>query len=138
MDRRVAFAACRRVAGPRCTLYTYSASTATRVALLLAGWAVGVGEAIGSKAQTTAAAIHVADLQRPLDQRWLPRVARSDAPLPPDAPPDVVQRIAAASQFSGSRCQVSDGATPTAGRNPARRDGHSADSCAEDLLGGSE
>lgn len=98
-----AFAACRRAAGPRCTLYTYSASTATRVALLLAGWAVGVGEAIGSKAQTTAAAIDVADLQRPLDQRWLPRVARSDAPLPPDAPPDVVHRIATAPQFSGSR-----------------------------------
>lgn len=94
-----AFAACRRVAGPRCTLYTYSASTATRVALLLAGWSVGVGDAIGSKAQTTAAAVAVADLARPLDRRWLPRVARPDAPLPPDAPPDVAQRVAAATQF---------------------------------------
>lgn len=98
-----AFAACRRVAGPRCTLYTYSASTATRVALLLAGWAVGVGDAIGSKAQTTAAAVDVADLVRPLDPRWLPRVARSDAPLPSDAPPDVAQRIATAPQFSANR-----------------------------------
>ncbi len=98
-----AFAACRRVAGPRCTLNTYSASTATRVALLLAGWAVGVGDAIGSKTQTTAAAIDVADLVRPLDQRWLPRVARPDAPLPPDAPPDVAQRIATAAQFGGGR-----------------------------------
>lgn len=96
-----AFAACHRVAGPRCTLYTYSASTATRVALLLAGWAVGIGDAIGSKAQTTAAAIDVADLMRPLDRRWLPRVARSDAPLPPDAPTDVAERVAKASQFSG-------------------------------------
>lgn len=96
-----AFAACRRVAGPRCTLYTYSASTATRVALLLAGWAVGVGDAIGSKAQTTAAAIEVADLERPLDRSWLARVSRPDAPLPPDAPVDVALRVAAAAQFGG-------------------------------------
>ena len=98
-----AFAACRRVAGPRCTLYTYSASTATRVALLLAGWAVGVGDAIGSKAQTTAAAMDVADLARPLDRRWLSRVARPDAPLPPDAPADVAERVAMALQFSSTR-----------------------------------
>lgn len=98
-----AFAACHRVAGPRCTLYTYSASTATRVALLLAGWSVGIGDAIGSKAQTTAAAIAVADLARPLDRRWLPRVARPDAPLPPDAPADVAERVAAASQFGSTR-----------------------------------
>src|SRR5205823_3732694 len=81
-----AFAALRRVAGPRCTLATYSASTATRVALLLGGWAVGVGDAIGDKAQTTAAAVHVGDLARPLDRRWLARLARPDAPLPADAP----------------------------------------------------
>jgi queuine tRNA-ribosyltransferase len=88
------FTTLRRAAGPRCTLLTYSASTATRVALLLAGWAVGVGDAIGDKAQTTAAAVRVADLARPLDRRWLLRVARPDAPLPSDAPPDVVARLA--------------------------------------------
>jgi queuine tRNA-ribosyltransferase len=27
-------------------------------------------------------------LTRPLDTRWLERVARSSAPFPPDAPPD--------------------------------------------------
>ena len=78
-----AFAALRRVAGPRCTLFTYSASTATRVALLLAGWAVGVGDPIGDKAQTTAAAAEPADLARPLDRAWLTRLARADVPLPP-------------------------------------------------------
>src|SRR6185437_12004808 len=57
-----AFSAARRLAGPRCTLYTYSASTATRLALLLAGWTVGVGDAIGDKAQTTAAAVATSDL----------------------------------------------------------------------------
>ncbi len=95
-----AFAACRRVAGPRCTLFTYSASTATRVALLLAGWAVGVGDAIGSKTQTTAAAIDLADLARPLDRRFLPRLSRADAPLPPDAPANAAECVAQARQFT--------------------------------------
>ena len=87
-----AFAEARRVAGPRCALYTYSASTATRLALLLAGWAVGVGDPIGDKAQTTAAAVAVDDLARPLDRGWLARLSRPDVPLPPDAPPDAVAR----------------------------------------------
>jgi queuine tRNA-ribosyltransferase len=94
-----AFAAVRRLAGPRATLFTYSASTATRVALLLAGWAVGAGEGTGDKAATTAAAVEVADLRRPLDQRWLARLERPDAPLPADAPLDVVARVAALPQF---------------------------------------
>jgi queuine tRNA-ribosyltransferase len=94
-----AFAAARLAAGPRCTLFTYSASTATRVALLLAGWSVGVGASIGEKAHTTAAAVDTADLARPLDRAWLTRLARADVPLPPDAPPDAVARAAAAPQF---------------------------------------
>jgi queuine tRNA-ribosyltransferase len=95
-----AFAALRRVAGPRCTLVTYSASTATRVALLLAGWAVGVGDAIGDKAQTTMAAVRVADLARPLDRRWRTRLERPDAPLPADAPPDAAARVARLPQLA--------------------------------------
>ena len=97
-----AFTAARRAAGPRCTLYTYSASTTTRVALLLAGWAVGVGDGIGDKAATTAAAVVTTDLARPLDQRWLERLSRSDAPLPPDAPTNAAARAAAAPQFVAS------------------------------------
>jgi queuine tRNA-ribosyltransferase len=95
-----AFAAVRRLAGPRATLFTYSASTATRVALLLAGWAVGAGDSTGDKAVTTAAAVAVADLQRPLDRRWLARLERPDAPLPMDAPPDAVARVAGLPQFA--------------------------------------
>lgn len=95
-----AFRHLRQAAGDRCTVFTYSASTATRVALLLAGWAVGVGDAIGDKAQTTAAAVDPEDLARPLDRRWLTRVDRPDAPLPPDAPADARQRVAAAPQFA--------------------------------------
>jgi queuine tRNA-ribosyltransferase len=97
-----AFAAIRRVAGPRCTLFTYSASTATRVALLLAGWAVGVGDPIGDKAQTTAAAVEVSDLARPLERTWLTRLARADAPLPPDAPADAVRRVEESPQFGAA------------------------------------
>lgn len=94
-----AFSAARRIAGPRCTLYTYSASTATRLALLLAGWAVGVGDAIGDKAQTTAAAVLMSDLARPLDRGWLARLSRPDVPLPSDASPDAVARARQAPQF---------------------------------------
>lgn len=95
-----AFTAIRRAAGPRCTLFTYSASTATRVALLLAGWAVGLGDAIGDKAHTTAAAVEPGDLARPLDRAWLTRLARPDAPWPVDAPADAAARVTAALQFA--------------------------------------
>lgn len=94
-----AFAVVRRAAGDHCTLFTYSASTAVRSALLLAGWAVGVGDSIGEKAQTTAAAVTATDLARPLDRQWLARLSRPDAPLPGDAPPDLVARLAASPQF---------------------------------------
>ena len=94
-----AFSEARRLAGPRCALYTYSASTATRLALLLAGWAVGVGDAIGDKAQTTAAALAVSDLERPLERGWLPRLSRPDVPLPSDAPSDAIARVRLAPQF---------------------------------------
>ena len=97
-----AFTEARRLAGPRCALYTYSASTATRLALLLGGWAVGVGgDAIGDdKAQTlTTAAVAPSDLARPLDRGWLARLSRPDVPLPSDAPPDAIARARLAPQF---------------------------------------
>jgi len=95
-----AFAALRRVAGPRCTLYTYSASTATRVALLLAGWAVGIGDPIGEKKETTAAAIDAADLARPLSRRWLTRLSVPKPVVPQDAPANVAALVAALPQFT--------------------------------------
>jgi len=94
-----AFTALRRTAGARCSLFTYSASTAVRVALLLAGWAVGVGNSIGEKSFTTAAAVVASDLARPLDRAWLARLQRAQVPLPGDAPVDAVRRVADASQF---------------------------------------
>ena len=95
-----AFSAIRQCANSHCTLFTYSASTATRVAMLLAGWAVGIGDAIGDKRQTTAAAVSTEDLSRPLDSSWLARLARADAPLPADAPSDFAARIARLPQFN--------------------------------------
>ena len=70
-----------------------------RCALLLAGWAVGVGESIGEKAATTAAAGVATDLARPLNRGWLARLSRPDVPLPSDAPAEVVARISAMPQF---------------------------------------
>jgi queuine tRNA-ribosyltransferase len=96
-----AFSAMRAAAAPGCTLFTYSASTATRVAMLLAGWAVGAGDPIGDKAETTAAAVSAAALARPLDRAWLGRLHRPDVPLPADAPADAVARVTACPQFAG-------------------------------------
>ena len=98
-----AFSAMREKTAPGGTLFTYSASTATRVAMLLSGYAVGVGDAIGDKAFTTAAATHACDLARPLDRAWLSRLSRPDVPLPPDATKDVANRIAGLPQFRDPR-----------------------------------
>jgi queuine tRNA-ribosyltransferase len=76
-------------------LHTYSGATAVRTALLLAGFAVGLGEPIGNGRVGTIAATSAALLARPFDRRFLDRVARSSAPFPPDAPPDALARIAA-------------------------------------------
>jgi queuine tRNA-ribosyltransferase len=95
-----AFAAARRAAGPRATLFTYSASTTVRVAMLLGGWAVGIGDGIGEKGQTTSAAVDVRDLRRPIDRTWLRRLDRPDARLPDDSPVDALARVRAAPQFS--------------------------------------
>jgi queuine tRNA-ribosyltransferase len=96
-----AFAAARARCGEGAALYTYSTATATRAALLLAGFFVGQGDPSGPKEQTTAAATDPSLLARPLDARWLARLERSSAPLPPDAPPDAMARIRAHSQFRG-------------------------------------
>ncbi len=93
---QAAFARC----AARADLYTYSTATATRSALLLAGFFVGAGDPSGPKEQTTAAATAPGLLARPLDGRWLSRLERSSAPFPPDAPPDALERVRAHPQFS--------------------------------------
>jgi queuine tRNA-ribosyltransferase len=94
-----AFSALRARCGPGATTFTYSTATAARSALLLAGFFVGAGDASGPKGATTAAAVELASLARPLDRRWLQRLGRSSAPFPPDAPADALERIGAHPQF---------------------------------------
>ncbi len=100
MWTHAAFAALRRVCGPGCAVFTYSGATATRAAMLLAGFAVGFGVLVDEdKKRATCAALDARDLREPLDARWLDRLSRSSAPMPSDAPADAFARIAAAPQF---------------------------------------
>jgi queuine tRNA-ribosyltransferase len=95
-----AFTALRRLCGDGATVHTYSGATAIRSALLLAGFAVGVGEPITAGRSATIASVRCADLRRPLDRRWLDRLARSSAAFATDAPPDALERIRALPQFA--------------------------------------
>ena len=88
-----AFRALRRLCRAGCTVHTYSGATATRSALLLAGFFVGVGVPIGEEKHSTCAAVALADVQSPLDGRWLERVRRSSAPFPSDAPSDALAQL---------------------------------------------
>lgn len=72
--------------GPGCELFTYSAATPTRVALLLAGFFVGAGDSTGSKGETTTAATRLEALRRPLDGAWLGRWERSGSRAPHGEP----------------------------------------------------
>lgn len=95
-----AFSELRRLCRSGATVHTYSCATAVRSALLLAGFSVGIGEGTGSKEGTTLARVGEAQaLARPLDKRWLERLARSSAPFPGDAPSDALERIRALPQF---------------------------------------
>ncbi|HYD40669.1 MAG TPA: tRNA guanosine(34) transglycosylase Tgt [Anaeromyxobacter sp.] len=93
------FRALRARCGPAATLFTYSTATSVRAALLLAGFFVGAGDPSGPKHETTAAATDAALLARPLDARWLARLVRSSAPLPPDAAADALDAIRGHPQF---------------------------------------
>lgn len=96
---RSARQACRAGA----TLHTYCAATSFRAGLLLAGFAVGFGERTGARPETTVAAVDPKDIARPLDARWLERLARSHVPFPTDVPreawPDALATIQNAPQF---------------------------------------
>lgn len=65
-----------------CSLATYSRSTMTRAALLLAGFHVGAGRPTGFKEETTVAANAPDLVSTPLDRRWLERARRSDSAEP--------------------------------------------------------
>lgn len=69
-----------------CALATYSRTTFVRVSLLLAGFFVGIGEAVSGKEETTIAANDPILIVRPLDRRWLERAHRSHSAEPLDGP----------------------------------------------------
>lgn len=94
-----AFSALRPLCREGATLHTYSGATATRTALLLAGFWVGLGATTESGRQTTQAATGARALDRPLDRGFLDRLGRSSAPFPVDAPADALCRIRALPQF---------------------------------------
>ena len=94
-----AFTALRRSCRDGATVHTYSGATATRTALLLAGFAVGFGDVLSPGRQATVAATRLDDLERPLDRRWFDRLSRSSAPFSRDAPAEAFERIERSSQF---------------------------------------
>jgi queuine tRNA-ribosyltransferase len=93
-------------------LFTYTASTAIRAALLAAGFYVARGVSTGPKAETTVAYTHPSCLSVAgvaaaplLDRQWLDRWDRSGARYPadvaPDAQADFARQICAHPQFTG-------------------------------------
>lgn len=84
-----------------CQLFTYSASTRTRVSMLLGGFFVGIGDPIGTKQETTAAATKPELLERPLGRDWLSRWERSTARAPwgAELTPQMEQALRSHPQF---------------------------------------
>jgi len=101
----------RRCGDKPAELYTYSASTAVRVALLSAGFFVAEGAGTGPKSTTTVAFTHVSGLlSHPgaggmLGAPWLERWRRSSSQFPatidPSERPAFAQRIENHPQFAG-------------------------------------
>jgi hypothetical protein len=92
----------RRVLAPGGILSTYSASTRTRVTLLLAGFWVGTGAAVAAKTETTVASDGPECLERPLGPRWLERWSRSTARAPHgmELTPELERRVRSHPQFA--------------------------------------
>lgn len=67
------------------TLFTYSVATPVRVAMLMAGFYVGFGQATGLKHETTVASNSIHGLAAPIDTRWWQRWRRSHTQMPYDA-----------------------------------------------------
>jgi len=74
-------------------LLTYSCSTPIRVALLTAGFYVGVGQSTGPKESTTEASTQMEDLAQPLAERWWQRWERSHLQTPIGWPPEKAHEI---------------------------------------------
>jgi queuine tRNA-ribosyltransferase len=92
------FRALRRVCREGATVHTYSGATSVRAALLLAGFAVGFGPALGPQQKhSTMAATSVRELSQPLDRSWLRGLSTSG--LPVDATDDALAQLQSVPQF---------------------------------------
>lgn len=69
-------------------LYTYTASTAVRAALLAAGFHVGYGTSTALKRETTIASTRLSSLQNPLEGKWLQKLMRSQPAMDVFTPED--------------------------------------------------
>ncbi len=113
-DARMWTLECFAAVGAECAghdteLFTYSASTVVRAAMLAAGFVVARGAPTGRRPETTiamtpAAALHATARGRDvLGPEWLERWRRSDAKYPADVPPvahgALAERIAGLAQF---------------------------------------
>jgi queuine tRNA-ribosyltransferase len=82
-------------------LFTYSSSSRARVAMLLAGFFVGKGQATSTKSDTTVAAKSADDLQVPLTRSWLQNLRHS-----PHFDDQILQSLSDHPQFIISHCDV--------------------------------
>ena len=101
-----ALARVRAVLAPGGVLSTYSASTRTRVTLLLAGFWVGAGAAAAVKKETTVASDGPDALDVALGARWLQRWRRSSARAPHGVQvltPELERAVLAHPQFAANR-----------------------------------
>lgn len=89
----------RQACGPDATFHTYSGATATRSALLLSGFFVGLGEVLGGGKRATEASVARGRVREPLGPEFLSRLERSSAPFPADAPADALRRLRSHPQF---------------------------------------
>jgi tRNA U34 5-methylaminomethyl-2-thiouridine-forming methyltransferase MnmC len=92
-----------RLTDPGCLLATYSRATSVRSALLLAGFYVGAGVAIGQKNETTLASTQRDALSEVMGERWIQRLKNSTIPFPrtthKDDWPKLIQKIEQHPQF---------------------------------------
>jgi tRNA U34 5-methylaminomethyl-2-thiouridine-forming methyltransferase MnmC len=65
-----------------CMLSTYSRANGLRTTLLLAGFYVGYGCALGNKEDTTIAATELSSLEKPLPKKWLETIRKSHKSQP--------------------------------------------------------
>ena len=95
------FRALCRVCRHGATVHTYSGALGVRAAMLLGGFAVGLGPSSGGKQRhTTIAATDLGDLERPLGKDWLARLQQGRASQALELADKQYDQIAALPQFS--------------------------------------